>query len=84
MATTKQYIIGKESTLFLNALNTLQDFKEDLINALCFQYGEELGDKFYQEELCKIEGIEKAIMGYLQIQFVQAMADLNSPEVLTI
>lgn len=78
MQTTKQtqskrYTVGEESRRFLNALDTLQRFESDFFDALCKQYGDEAGERFYHTHDEQLEAVERIVMEYLRIQFTQGM-----------
>lgn len=70
---TKQYTVGENSRQFLNALDTFQQFENDFLDALIFQYGEEQGDKMYNSHLQQLEDVERIVMDYLRIQFTIQM-----------
>ena len=69
----KQYTISEESKGFLNALNTFQLFKDELLAALQLQYGEAQGEQFFLSHSAQFEDVERAVMDYLRIQFIQQM-----------
>lgn len=78
MQTTKQtqckrYNVGEESRRFLYALDTFERFESVFFDALCKQYGEEAGERFYHEHDEQLEAVERIIMEYLRIQFTQGM-----------
>lgn len=69
----KQYTVGENSRQFLNALDTFQQFENDLLDALQAQYGEEQGEQLYLSHLQQFEDVERIVMDYLRIQFTQQM-----------
>lgn len=70
---TKQYTVGENSRQFLNALDTFQQFENDLLDALQNQYGEEQGEQLYLSHLQQFEDVERIVMDYLRIQFTLLM-----------
>lgn len=70
---TKQYTVGENSRQFLNALDTFQQFENDLLDALQNQYGEEQGEQLYLSHLQQFEDVERIVMDYLRIQFTVLM-----------
>lgn len=69
MATKKTYTIGEDSRRLLDALDTYQVFVGEFLDALVQIYGEESGNKFYQEHRDTLDAVERIIMEYLRIQF---------------
>ncbi len=69
----KQYTVGSESQCFLDALNTFQLFKNELLAALQRQYGDAQGEQFFLSHTAQFEDIERAVMDYLRIQFTLQM-----------
>lgn len=70
---TKQYTVGDQSRQFLNALDTFQQFENDFLDALKFQYGEEQGEKLYLSHVAQFDDVERTVMDYLRIQFTIQM-----------
>lgn len=70
---TKQYTVGEYSRQFLNALDTFQEFKNDFLTALQTLYGEEQGDKIYNEHAQLYDDVERTVMDYLRYNFVLEM-----------
>ena len=70
---TKQYTVGENSRQFLNALDTFQQFENDFLDALQYQYGEEKGEQLYLSHLQQFEDVERIVMDYLRIQFTVLM-----------
>lgn len=83
MNTTKQYEIGAESRLFLDALDAFQTFKNQLLFALTETYGEKQGDELWQDHQDRFDAVERDVMDYLRIQFTQQMG-APSTDVVTL
>ena len=62
---SKQYTIGDNTRRFLDALDTFQEFKNDLLDALTATYGEERGEQ--------LEQVDRIVMDYLRPLFVMGM-----------
>lgn len=73
MKTTKTYEIGDDSRLFLKALDTFQQFKDDFLAALTNQYGEEQGTKMFLSHSEQHDDVERGVMDYLRVQFSMQM-----------
>ena len=69
----KQYTVGDNSRRFLDALDTFQVFKNDLLHALTATYGEERGEQFYNAHGEQLEQVERIVMDYLRPLFAMGM-----------
>ena len=77
METEKKYIIGKESALLLKALEKCEEFQSSFIDALILMYGDEDGNKRFNEHHHQFEEVERTIMEYLRINFISEMTGKN-------
>jgi len=73
MRTKKQFNVGEQSRRFLVALDTYNLFKNDLYDALTETYGEEQGNKFFNEHGEQLETVERIVMDYLRVSFTMQM-----------
>lgn len=69
----KQYTIGEDSRQFLDALDAFAAFQCRFLNALTHAYGDKQGNDMFQEHREMFDGVERAVMDYLRIQFTQCM-----------
>lgn len=79
---TKQYIIGEYSRRFLSALDKFQEFKEEFFEALQHQYGEEPGERLFQEHVDKYDALERVLMDYFRYNLTMEMG--TDKETITI
>ena len=77
MEKKKEFIIGDVSYCYLQALEKYQIFKDQLLEALIMQYGEEAGNERFCEHRPKLEDVERIIMEYLRIEFTSEMTGKN-------
>lgn len=70
---TKQYTVGECSRLLFDALDTFQEFKNDLLTALQHTYGEEQGDRLFDTHFDQFEAVERIVTDYLRQQFTIQM-----------
>ena len=73
MKKEKNYIVGEESKKLLNALEKLQEFETSFLDALTLMYGEEDGNKQFNEHTPKLDDVGRIVMDYLRINFVSEM-----------
>lgn len=73
METKTTYCVGEETRLYLDALNTLQQFKNSFLHALMEVYGEEQGEKYYLSHTEQYEALENTIWDYMRIPMTQQM-----------
>ena len=69
----RQYTIGEQSRLFLDALDTFQRFENALLDALTATYGEERGNRFFNDSHEQREAVERVVMDYLRVSFTMQM-----------
>lgn len=77
METKKNYVIGESSALFLKTLEKCEELQSGFIDALELMYGEEEGNKRFNEHHHQLEEIERVIMEYLRINFISEMNGKN-------
>lgn len=70
---TVNYTISEETRRFLDALNAFQEFKDNFLNALEHQYGEEQGKQFYDAETERYDKIEHTIWEYMRANVTSGM-----------
>ena len=73
METSKKFFIGEESERFLDALELFTLFRDKLLEALVFMYGEEQGTERYMKNDQKLEDIDRIVMEYLHFNFIAEM-----------
>lgn len=77
MEQKRKYIIGEESALLLKALEKCEEFQSSFIDALILMYGDEDGNKRFNEHHHQFEEVERTIMEYLRINFISEMTGKN-------
>lgn len=77
MEQKRKYIIGEESALLLKALEKCEEFQSSFIDALVLMYGDEDGNKRFNEHHHQFEEVERTIMEYLRINFISEMTGKN-------
>ena len=77
METKKTYTVVEYSRRFLDALDAFTQFRNTLLDALTYAYGEEQGEKFSLSHTDEFDNVERIIMDYLRIQFTLEMTPNN-------
>jgi len=78
----KQYKVGENSRKFLDALDVFAQFRNAFITALTETYGDDMADNFYSEYAEKLDDVERIIMDYLRVLFLEEMG--TGKEIITI
>lgn len=81
MDTTRQYTVGGNTRRLLDAYFAFQDFKNKYLDALCEIYGEEQGDKLFNESWDEFNYCDNIVWEYLKVQFNQNRIEPDTVEV---
>jgi len=81
METTRQYTVGDNSRRLLDAFFAFQDFKDKYLDALIEIYGEEQGNKLFNESWDEFNYCDNIVWEYLKVQFQQSNVTPASVEV---
>ena len=78
----KQYTVGEESRLFLDALDAFAVFENKLIEAWTAAYDEDTAARFYNEHAEQFDNVERVVMDYLRVLFTSEMGTGKTAVVL--
>ena len=78
----KQFVIGNYSRNYLNALDTFQAFKNQLLQALESEFEEQQANEMFLKDMDTFDAVENVVMGHLRNCIVIEMG--TDKEIVTI
>ena len=74
--------VSTTTARFVSALELLSQTEDAFLDALSDLYGEDTGDKFFNENLAPFEAVEGVLSKYLALSVGDHLADKTEPGVI--